>query len=451
VGSSAGPGAAPTVDTVHSGSSHAATATTAQAAAEATAAAALTAHEADTTNIHGITDTAALYRSGGTDVAVTDGGTGGSTAAAARANLATNDAANLTTGTIPTARMGPTGTANSTSWLRGDQHGATRRSRHSHRDVRDRTSRFRDRGRDEIPRRRSTFKTIPVLDTAGSYGPKLFVGSAVPSGAADGDVWLDTFKFQYDPNSGAWPNVTAVPVSNATNSYTRSVVNSDVSVNGTATMSVAKIAWTSGGELSDRRIYTLDDVGTLDDIEVTALLYNRSGAQQGLALRLANIGNSTTQNAYTIWNDETSSFASVFNVGYWKGVDGSFTHGGNNQFFESLESVGTVLTMVRASNVVTATVTHPHPYAVGDIVTVAALLTSSFSGTFTLTSVSGDTLQWSQTAADATAAVFGAAGSIGLPYGVSGAVYPHWIKARLVGTELRAKVWKSSEAEPSWS
>jgi hypothetical protein len=75
--------ASPTVDATHSGSSHAGV----QAAAEATAAAALSAHEADTTSVHGIADTSALYRAGGTDVAVADGGTGASTAAAARTNL----------------------------------------------------------------------------------------------------------------------------------------------------------------------------------------------------------------------------------------------------------------------------------------------------------------------------------------------------------------------------
>ena len=48
--------ASPTVDATHSGSSHGAV----QAAAEATAAAALSAHDADTTGVHGIADTSAL-------------------------------------------------------------------------------------------------------------------------------------------------------------------------------------------------------------------------------------------------------------------------------------------------------------------------------------------------------------------------------------------------------
>src|SRR6185503_18260103 len=47
--------ATPTVDATHSGSSHASV----QAAAEATAASALATHSADTTGIHGISDTSA--------------------------------------------------------------------------------------------------------------------------------------------------------------------------------------------------------------------------------------------------------------------------------------------------------------------------------------------------------------------------------------------------------
>jgi hypothetical protein len=46
-------------------------------------AAAVATHEADTTSVHGIANTANLYASGGTDVAIADGGTGQSTASAA--------------------------------------------------------------------------------------------------------------------------------------------------------------------------------------------------------------------------------------------------------------------------------------------------------------------------------------------------------------------------------
>lgn len=61
----------------------------AQVIADATNAtqAELDAHEADTTSVHGIANTANLYVSGGTDVAVADGGTGASTASGARTNL----------------------------------------------------------------------------------------------------------------------------------------------------------------------------------------------------------------------------------------------------------------------------------------------------------------------------------------------------------------------------
>jgi hypothetical protein len=57
----------------------------ATAATDAELSAAISAHDADTT-VHGV-DTATLYRQSGTDVAVADGGTGASSAAAARTNL----------------------------------------------------------------------------------------------------------------------------------------------------------------------------------------------------------------------------------------------------------------------------------------------------------------------------------------------------------------------------
>lgn len=62
--------ASPTIDVVHSGSSHASIQAAAEAAAEATAAAALASHEADTTNIHGITNTALLETTAGAQTKV---------------------------------------------------------------------------------------------------------------------------------------------------------------------------------------------------------------------------------------------------------------------------------------------------------------------------------------------------------------------------------------------
>lgn len=53
-------------------------------------------------------------------VKIENGGTNAATAADARTNLGTNDAANITTGTIATARLA-SGTANSSTYLRGDQ------------------------------------------------------------------------------------------------------------------------------------------------------------------------------------------------------------------------------------------------------------------------------------------------------------------------------------------
>lgn len=53
-------------------------------------------------------------------VAVANGGTGATGAATARSNLGTNDAANLTTGTVATARLG-SGSASGSTYLRGDQ------------------------------------------------------------------------------------------------------------------------------------------------------------------------------------------------------------------------------------------------------------------------------------------------------------------------------------------
>jgi len=57
----------------------------------------------------------------GATVTIAQGGTGATSAANARNNLGTNDATNLNSGTVSTARLAVSGTASSTTFLRGDQ------------------------------------------------------------------------------------------------------------------------------------------------------------------------------------------------------------------------------------------------------------------------------------------------------------------------------------------
>jgi hypothetical protein len=282
------------------------------------------------------------------------------------------------------------------------------------------------------------------------YGPTDPAGSA-----SNGDLWLDTFVFNFDPESNAWPAITEVPVTNATNTYTRSIVTPSIDLNSTATTRQARIAWTSGTEVDDRRIHTFDACGTLDDVEVTALLYGRQSPQQGIALRINNIGNTTTQNMYTVWNDAISGIAPFFNVGNWKGIDGSFTHTEPvSDYVELLEDTFDIISMTRASNVVTAVLEPTHDYRVGQTIAVIADTTTSFnttSATFTAVNAASGlvTVTWNQTAANESAVAFGRAGRGGFPGGSH--VYPHWIKVNLKGTTVRAKFWRQGQAEPSWA
>lgn len=80
VGITLAPKASPTFTGTPAAPTAAGGTSTTQVATTAFVAGEVSTHSADTTSVHGITDTSTLYRAGGTDVAVADGGTGVSTA-----------------------------------------------------------------------------------------------------------------------------------------------------------------------------------------------------------------------------------------------------------------------------------------------------------------------------------------------------------------------------------
>lgn len=83
---------------------------------------ALDAHKADTTAVHGIADTSALYRAGETDVAVADGGTGSSTTSGALTNLGAVAKSGDTMTGVLTLSNDPTQALHSASKRYVDQH-----------------------------------------------------------------------------------------------------------------------------------------------------------------------------------------------------------------------------------------------------------------------------------------------------------------------------------------
>lgn len=298
-----------------------------------------------------------------------------------------------------------------------------------------------------------TLRSLGDMLAAITGGRPLWIGDVDPAlagVAADGHAWLDLFSFVFDPSiSAAWPAVTEVAVSTTANTYTRSIISNAPVLNGTATSKTAKIVLATGSTANDRRIHTFDGVGTLDDIEVFTSLMNRNLAQQGIALRLNNIGGATTQNLYGVWNDATLGAANI-GVGIWKGIDASFVQTvGASSYLETIEATIEVLSMTRATNVVTAVVAHNHQIRNADAITVAAIATSSFNGTFTVTSVSGDTITWNQTGTNESAGVLGIAGYLGVTGGRY--AYPQRWRVRLSGTTLRAKVWRGIDPEPDWT
>jgi hypothetical protein len=273
----------------------------------------------------------------------------------------------------------------------------------------------------------------------------LYVGATAPSAPVNGDVWFDTLQYHVDWTAG-WPNYTEVAVTNATNTYSLTTVQvpSDV-VGDTLARPVGQIAHVSGAEGSDRRVYMLTDVPALDDIEVTALLYGRTAPQQGLALRIINPGDVVNQNFFAFWNDAVAGgLHNYWNIGTWKGGPGNFLNTGDlANYFEGLGPNVAVVSGSRTTNVNTLVLTGAHDFRVGDFINVK-VADSTYNGVVQITAVTNETITYTKTGSDDVSS------GVGFVSGITQRTFPHWIKARIIGSTAEMKAWKQSQAEPSW-
>jgi hypothetical protein len=302
-----------------------------------------------------------------------------------------------------------------------------------------------------------------IVSSDTGVSGRLIVGEKDPVDAGlspvDGDVWFDTFEFSVDWTNG-WPSVTEVFVNSSANTYSRTTVQQtdDVHANAIA-RPTGRITAASGTFASDRRVLLFGGLPLLDDIAVTAMIFGRgpaiSSAQQGIAMRVVNVGVGADQNMMAVWNDATlGGFPNLWNVEKWKGFTGAYPgsaggptdlSGGVSLFVESLEKSFHVPTASRATNVVTAVIDEPHDIRAGDLLAIKFADTTFNSGNPTVQTVTNQTITWNQTAANA-GPTSGYVANF-LPKNI----YPHWIHTRCVGSMLEAKFWRKRDPRPSWS
>lgn len=130
------------------------------------------------------------------------------------------------------------------------------------------------------------------------------------------------------PGSADWAAYTEAPVTNATNTYAKTIVQKPSTTHAIAeALGVGRIETTAGAEGNDRRFLYAAGAPAIDDSEIVSLWYGHTDAasgQLGHVHRLQNIGDGVDQVAIVVWEDVLFALEGYINVGLWRGIDANF-------------------------------------------------------------------------------------------------------------------------------
>lgn len=200
---------------------------------------------------------------------------------------------------------------------------------------------------------------------------------------------------------------------------------------------------------SNVRHWYVDTSFTATDSEVTTLMWGGTNSVYNSTTEIYQTGtvhraqiNGAITNGFIAWQDIFFGSPHIINVGLWEGTGSSMSLNATSFVATGLQRVHQVTNAVRASNVVTLTIPQGHGIQVGESLD-ATLTDSTFNGGGVVTSVTPTTVVYNQ------AGQPDASGATGSLYSRS-QMFPYWLKSRLVGNTLYAKVWRYGAQESDW-